>query len=248
MTTPGWYARGPKGSSILTGSTAPASDLGADGDSYLRITAGAGNGDLYAKASGSWSVVGNIQGPEGEPGSSGNNIVARTLRVGPTDYDASIPSSSANSSIVAIDRVASTDDASILLRTAGIQKWEIGAAGDADFHVKQVTGSDEATHTYTDVFMARYSDATARVDTKLGVGAWPAVDLHVVKNNSAGQAIIKAENTATSGSGSAAISLAGRGGTWSLANDVGQNGGDNLAIISGTIAWPPSMIMVWPLV
>lgn len=59
MTSAGWYARGPRGSSISAGSGAPSG--GNDGDLYVRTS----NGDLYAKASGTWSVVGNIRGPGG---------------------------------------------------------------------------------------------------------------------------------------------------------------------------------------
>lgn len=59
MTTPGWYARGPKGTSISAGTGAPSG--GNDGDVYIRTS----NGDVYSKASGTWSVVGNIRGPVG---------------------------------------------------------------------------------------------------------------------------------------------------------------------------------------
>lgn len=57
-------AQGPQGASSTwyTGNGAPASGLGIDGDMYLRTS----NGDVYRKASGSWSVVGNILGPPGQ--------------------------------------------------------------------------------------------------------------------------------------------------------------------------------------
>jgi hypothetical protein len=49
------------------GAGVPASGLGANGDYYLRTS----NGDVYAKASGAWSVVGNIRGPQGIQGIQG---------------------------------------------------------------------------------------------------------------------------------------------------------------------------------
>lgn len=52
---------GLNGSSFLQGSGVPSSGLGEDGDSYLD----ADSGDIYLKASGSWSVTGNISGSNG---------------------------------------------------------------------------------------------------------------------------------------------------------------------------------------
>ncbi len=53
----------------LTGTTTPASSLGSDGDMYLQSI----TGDVYRKASGTWSVVANIRGPQGNPGTNGTN-------------------------------------------------------------------------------------------------------------------------------------------------------------------------------
>lgn len=69
MTAPGWYARGPQGSSIHAGSDVPASGIGNDGDLYLRTS----NGDLYTKTAGAWTITGNLQGPTGPGG--GTTIV-----------------------------------------------------------------------------------------------------------------------------------------------------------------------------
>lgn len=60
-------APGAPGSVWYDGSGAPAGGLGIDGDYYLDTD----NGDVYFKASGSWSIVGNIQGPAGAPGAPG---------------------------------------------------------------------------------------------------------------------------------------------------------------------------------
>jgi hypothetical protein len=49
------------------GTTVPASGLGVNGDLYLRTT----TGDVYQKASGAWSIVGNIMGPAGATGATG---------------------------------------------------------------------------------------------------------------------------------------------------------------------------------
>lgn len=55
------------GSTWLSGAGAPSGGLGVDGDYYLDTS----NGDVYAKASGSWSVVDNLTGPAGATGATG---------------------------------------------------------------------------------------------------------------------------------------------------------------------------------
>lgn len=69
--TQAWYGRGPKGASISAGSGAPSG--GSDGDMYVRTS----NGDLYSRAAGTWSVVGNIKGPPGDD-AGGSDLVADT--------------------------------------------------------------------------------------------------------------------------------------------------------------------------
>lgn len=56
-------ANGSNGSVWLSGSGVPSNAEGANGDYYLRTS----NGDVFAKASVAWSVVGNIQGPDRLP-------------------------------------------------------------------------------------------------------------------------------------------------------------------------------------
>lgn len=63
------YGGGGGGSAWLNGTAVPAPALGNDGDYYLRTT----NGDVYAKASGAWTVVANITGPAGTPGATWYN-------------------------------------------------------------------------------------------------------------------------------------------------------------------------------
>lgn len=53
--------QGPRGASIYPGTAAPASSTGSDGDYYLNTV----TGDLYYKASGTWSLNGNLKGPAG---------------------------------------------------------------------------------------------------------------------------------------------------------------------------------------
>ncbi len=61
-------ANGASGSAWLRGTAAPVNSLGANGDYYLRTT----TNDVYAKAAGAWSVVGNLQGSPGAPGEKGD--------------------------------------------------------------------------------------------------------------------------------------------------------------------------------
>lgn len=63
---------GTAGSQWLNGSGAPAAGLGANGDYYLRTS----NDDVYAKASGTWTVVANLRGAPGVPGEPGAPGVA----------------------------------------------------------------------------------------------------------------------------------------------------------------------------
>ena len=60
---------GPMGTIIMwrTGTGAPANTLGADGDMYLDSAAG----DVYQRASGTYSIVANIRGPQGVAGPTG---------------------------------------------------------------------------------------------------------------------------------------------------------------------------------
>ena len=57
------------GSTWRSGSGAPENSTGADGDLYLNTA----NGDVYQRASGTYSVVVNIMGPAGATGPAGTN-------------------------------------------------------------------------------------------------------------------------------------------------------------------------------
>jgi hypothetical protein len=59
--------QGPPGSQIITGSASPTSSLGNNGDIYIQIN----TGDVYRKTGNTWNLIGNIKGPQGEPGQQG---------------------------------------------------------------------------------------------------------------------------------------------------------------------------------
>ena len=59
--------QGPPGSQIITGSSPPTSSLGNSGDVYIQIN----TGDVYKKTGNTWNLIGNIKGPQGEPGQQG---------------------------------------------------------------------------------------------------------------------------------------------------------------------------------
>ena len=76
-------ATGAAGTVWRSGSGAPSNALGVNGDYYLNTTTGSGKGDVYQKASGTYSIVGNIKGADGAgagdvvgPASSVNNEIA----------------------------------------------------------------------------------------------------------------------------------------------------------------------------
>lgn len=55
------------GAEWFTGEGAPSSSQGKDGDYYINTL----TGDVYSKASGSWTIKLNIKGPQGDPGPQG---------------------------------------------------------------------------------------------------------------------------------------------------------------------------------
>lgn len=67
--TPG--ADGTDGATWRSGTGAPSNGLGANGDFYLNTA----NGDVYKKASGTYSVDTNIKGASGNNGTDGNTVL-----------------------------------------------------------------------------------------------------------------------------------------------------------------------------
>lgn len=64
-------ADGLDGSTWYNGASVPSGGLGINGDYYLRTS----NGDVYEKASGSWSVITNIMGPTGPAGAGTGDML-----------------------------------------------------------------------------------------------------------------------------------------------------------------------------
>lgn len=60
-------ADGANGSTWLSGSAAPSSGAGVNGDYYFRTA----TGDVYGKAAGAWSIIANLTGPAGATGAAG---------------------------------------------------------------------------------------------------------------------------------------------------------------------------------
>lgn len=170
------------------------------------------------------------------------SLLGRVLRVGPSEYDATIPSGSAGGAYFVLDKNNTEDDVSILFRRAGVQLAELGGPGDDDFHIKSITGTGEP-FTYTDaVIVKRDGTGYVWIPTRLGVGTVPAEPFHVAVANVAGRTLVKIENTATTGSGhsgSAGFYMAGQGHTWSAFTDGGINGGDNFFLQSSTAGFEP---------
>lgn len=61
--------RGADGTSLLCGVVNPAAELGKNGDIFINTV----SWDIFVKVGGSWSKIGNIMGPKGEPGKDGEN-------------------------------------------------------------------------------------------------------------------------------------------------------------------------------
>lgn len=147
-----------------------------------------------------------------------------------------------NSTYLTIDKPGEQDDGSIVYTVDGAARWEVGACTELpghvnDYHVKRVTGAAGA-EVFTDVLMVDWATGNTWLPSPfmLGVGGKPAYPLHVVGNEPAGRVAMAIQN-ANMGAGSGSTELVfatGPGGTWSIGNDYGENGGDNLFIASST--------------
>jgi len=65
------------------GAGTPSSGLGNNGDYYLNTT----NGDIYEKAGGTWTLVGNIKGPAGPGVATGGTTGQILAKIDATDYN-----------------------------------------------------------------------------------------------------------------------------------------------------------------
>lgn len=64
-------AVGAPGSTWYQGAVVPALGTGINGDYYLLLVSGSGNGNIYLKIAGAWTLEGNITGPTGATGAQG---------------------------------------------------------------------------------------------------------------------------------------------------------------------------------
>ena len=192
----------------------------------------------YDSATGLWfTIVSGLR----------SSMPMRVLRLGPTEYAADIPSGTDSSAYFIADKVSTIHDSSMLWRSGGHTKAEIGLPGDDDLHLKVVTGATEATLTFTDALILKNATGYAWVPIRLGIGSTtssPAELLHAAESSTGGRIYAKIENTApnTGGnSGSAGVYLQGQAHGWTIVTDVGLNGGDNLGVTSVTLGSTPVM-------
>ncbi len=166
----------------------------------------------------------------------------RVVAAGPT-FDTTIPSGTSLSGYFVAEKDSTIHDCSVLFRSGGHSKAEIGLPGDDDLHLKVVSGATEDALTFTDALILKASTGHVYVPLRLGVGTnSPAEKLHIAEALTGARVSVKLENTAGSGSQSSAVILSGRAKTWTLATDVGLNGGDNFGIFSSTLGYPPVLM------
>src|SRR5690349_3949069 len=104
---------------------------------------------------------------------TGGEIKGRVFRLGPGNYDAAVPSGGPDSAFVVIDKSNTVNDASVLFRSGGLQRAEIGMPGDNDLHIKAVTGATEDALTFTDALIVKNTSGAVVVPNGLGIGGVP---------------------------------------------------------------------------
>lgn len=163
----------------------------------------------------------------------------RTVVAGPSGYDTSVPTGTPTSGYFIAEKTATAQDSSLLFRSNGHTRGEIGLPGDDDLHVKVVTGATEAGSTFTDALIAMNATGYVWAPLRLGVGTIPVEKMHVAESQTAARVNVKVENTAGSGSGSAGVVLSGQSHTWTVAADPAIAGADSFGIASGTAGSTP---------
>jgi hypothetical protein len=117
----GTSVAGAPGAVWRDGAGVPSNSLGIDGDYYLRTS----NGDVYARASGAYTVVGNIKGAAGAagaPGAAGQGFTYRGAWAAGTAYSAYDVVAYQGSTYLAV--ASSTG----VLPSSDVTKWVIWAA------------------------------------------------------------------------------------------------------------------------
>jgi hypothetical protein len=113
------------GSTWFDGAGVPSSGTGSNGDYYLNTT----NGDVYRKSSGTWSVVGNIKGPQGDDGADGPAI---ELQVNATHIQWRVVGDSTWIDLIALSTITGSDGREVELRvSSNILQWRY--VGDASW-------------------------------------------------------------------------------------------------------------------
>jgi hypothetical protein len=113
------------GSTWFDGAGVPSSGTGINGDYYLNTT----NGDVYRKSSGTWSVVGNIKGPQGDDGADGPAI---ELQVNATHIQWRVVGAATWIDLIALSSITGSDGREVELRvSSNILQWRY--VGDASW-------------------------------------------------------------------------------------------------------------------
>lgn len=144
-------AAGADGAKWYSGSGAPSGGTGANGDYYLQTVAGGGGavGDVWLKASGTWSVTGNIRGAAG----AGSGDMAKST------YDPT----SKNGDAFAMDNMV--EGGSTKIMTSGERTKLAGIAAGATANSSDATLLARANHTGTQA-IATVTGLQAALDGK----------------------------------------------------------------------------------
>lgn len=164
------------------------------------------------------------------------------LKIGKKTYIYNAPG--AQSAYLILDKVTSSNDASVVFRDAGAVKGEVGTAADDDVHLKVATGS-AGSETFVDAIILKNTTGYVYVPLWLGVGTVPAQQFHVASAaGTAARTLGKLENTSGGGAG---FEFKGSvGGTseadWSLMTDIALNGGNNIGLFDNAVGYPPRLM------
>jgi hypothetical protein len=231
--------KGAAGNSIRVAAGAPSDTLGVNGDSYVN----ASNGDLYTKSAGTYTISGNLKGPQGPAGIQGDQGIA-----GPTGtstlFGTGAPSSGLGNNG---DSYINTSTYHLYTKAAG--SWTDtgslkGANGTNGIGNAIFTGSgqpDASTSIDGDIWI---DTATGNVYQKQS-GAWSSVIMNIRgPQGQSGAAGAKGDKGDTGSAGTSI--LAGNG---APSNTLGNNGDNYINKTNGDFfgpkasgAWPTSTL------
>jgi hypothetical protein len=107
---------------------------------------------------------------------SDHSVQAESIRIGPVERDQAIPYP--DSAYLLLDKESTAADASVVFRTQGNTRGEIGIPADDDLHIKTVTGT-WGSETFTDAIICKNPTGYVQVPQRLGVGTVPTEMFHV---------------------------------------------------------------------